>query len=63
MDGEEVYAGDVLEMPIADRTWIAGRYEWTYREDDGSAFYMGERGHDDGVLISAADVLWWPGRD
>jgi hypothetical protein len=63
VDGEEVHAGDVLEMLIAVGIWIAGRYEWTYREDERPVFYMGERGPDEGVLISAADVLRWPGRD
>jgi hypothetical protein len=55
--------GDVLEMLIADGTSIAGRYEWTYREDERPEFYMRQSGHDEGVLISAADVLRWPGRD
>lgn len=63
VDGEEVHAGDVLEMLVADGTWIAGRYEWTYREDERPAFYVGERGSDKGILISAADVLRWPGRE
>jgi hypothetical protein len=63
VDGEEVHAGDVLEMLIADGTWITGRYEWTHSEDERPAFYTGEPGPDEGVLIFAGDVLRRPGRD
>jgi hypothetical protein len=62
LEGEPVSAGAVLEVRKYDGSWVAGRYEWSWRPDELPQFYT------DGLAefglparISSADILRWPG--
>ncbi len=60
LEGRPVPAGACLEMRKSDGTWIAGRYEWSWRQDALPQFYTDQSESDLPARISSADTLRWP---
>jgi hypothetical protein len=58
LHGRAVHAGDLLEVHVIGGGWIAGRYEWSFRDDDLPRLCGVIAGVE--ILLPADVQLRWP---
>lgn len=57
--GEPIHAGDQLSIRLGDGTWVVGRYEWSYLEDD-LPFVVLDSETDEAVSLRTETHCRWP---